>query len=132
MPETLKRLGDIRFSGYVAGRGNSLETDGELASGIGNADIRLNMTDNHMSAYVSTDGVDVGKLADNEEIGIIAANANVSADRTQKGLTNINVNGDFPRIDFKGYSYTNIKAHGGYHKMYVVEITGAFVEGDNE
>ena len=115
MPETLKRLGDIRFSGYVAGRGNSLETDGELASGIGNADIRLNMTDNHMSAYVSTDGVDVGKLADNEEIGIIAANANVSADRTQKGLTNINVNGDFPRIDFKGYSYTNIKAHGGYH-----------------
>ena len=22
--------------------------------------------------------------------------------------------------------------HGGYHKMYVVEITGAFVEGDNE
>ena len=23
-------------------------------------------------------------------------------------------------------------AHGGYHKMYVVEITGAFVEGGNE
>ena len=116
LQETLASLGDITLNGNMGGAGNSLHAEGTLACGIGRADFRFKRDGKHIDAHVDTDGLDIGRLTGNDKLGMLAATTSISCSYCGKSITGIRVDGKFPRIDYNGYSYTNITAKGVYDK----------------
>lgn len=116
LQETLYRLGNIKYQGNINGDDDNLYTDGILDCNIGQANFRFRQEGTHISAYLDTDGLDIGKLTNNNKLGMLATNVNIKCNKNDKGFDDIHVDGIFPRIDYNGYSYTNIVAKGVYNK----------------
>ena len=116
LQETLARLGDIHYNGGIGGKQGSLHADGMLDSGIGQARLNIKQHGTLIEAHISTGGLDVGSLLDNDKLGILATTVNISCETSGTGISSIRVDGKFPRIDYNGYSYTNITADGIYDK----------------
>lgn len=114
--ETLARLGDIHYNGGIGGKQGSLHADGMLDSGIGQARLNVKQHGTLIEAHINTGGLDVGSLLDNDKLGMLATTVNVSCETGGTGISSIRVDGKFPRIDYNGYSYTNITANGIYDK----------------
>lgn len=116
LQETLARLGDIHYNGGIGGKQGSLHADGMLDSGIGQARLNVKQHGTLIEAHINTGGLDVGSLLDNDKLGMLATTVNVSCETGGTGISSIRVDGKFPRIDYNGYSYTNITANGIYDK----------------
>ena len=114
IPEILTRLSQIRYQGKVSGAGNSITADGTLTSGIGTVTLKASKNGRHLSARVNTGGIDMSRLLDNKHFGMLATNISVSCTLNGKKITDVSVNGVFPRFDYNGYAYTNITAKGNY------------------
>lgn len=114
-PIILGHLGNISYTGTASGNNDIVRLNGTISSGVGGAVVKLTKSGKHISANVNTDGINISKLTDDKKFGIIAANATVHCDTDGKKISNIQVNGDFPRIDFNGYSYKGISAKGVYN-----------------
>lgn len=109
-----QRLGDIQYTGTVSGTGNSQSVNGTLNSALGQIYIKGGHTRAHIDAYVKTDGFNLGGLLDNDKLGMLATTVNLRGDIGRKGISNMRVDGMFPRFDYNGYSYKNIAAEGVY------------------
>lgn len=112
LPGTLARMGDLTYNGTVSGKGQDIRLNGTIACGVGKAEIKADKTGMHVNAHVNTAGVNVGKLLDDKKMGMVAANAAVKFDISKGSVSNIMVDGTFPRIDYNGYSYKGIHANG--------------------
>lgn len=113
-PDILTRVGNIEYAGKISGSNNSISTNGQLKSGIGNVTVRLGKNGNHISAYLNTDNINLGTLLDNDKFGLLATTITVDCDKAPKGFSNIQIDGTFPRFDYNGYSYKDIAAKGTY------------------
>lgn len=111
---TIVNLGDTEFVGDLSGSNNSLAVNGKITSGVGLVEINAKKADNHISAYINTDGINVGKLLDNDKLGILATTVNVKCDTYNGKIYNVDIDGVFPRFEYNNYSYTNITAKGIY------------------
>ena len=112
LPAEVLRLGDVavkgRFSGDAEG---TLTTDASVTTDIGNAEIKLQAkADKHLTANIITDGIDIRKLTDNNQLGLLAANLNASG----KIGHEMTVSGEVSRIDYDGNSYQGITLDGRY------------------
>lgn len=117
LKETATRLGDIQYKGDIGGTGNNLHADGTLTSSIGSASFKLKQAGTHINAHLETNRLDIGRLTGNNKFGTLATTVDVSCKKDGKTLSDIRVDGKFPRFDYNGYSYTNIIAKGVYNKM---------------
>ena len=113
----LERLGNIQYAGSLAGNGGNLTAAGSLASDIGKADIKIGKTGRRISAFVDTDGLDLGRMLDNDKFGMLATTVDVDCLAGNGGLSDIRINGTFPRFDYNGYTYKDITAKGVYDKV---------------
>lgn len=110
--EIIDRLGHIKYRGLVAGKDNKLSADGRFSSDLGDAVVRAGKDGRHISAYVNTKALNIGRLLNNDKLGIISTIVNVSCDIGNSRISNLALNGTFPRIDYNGYSFSGIKANG--------------------
>lgn len=110
-------LGDIQYVGTVSGTGNTQSVDGTLKSGLGQIAIKADHSGGHIDANVRTGGFNLGRLLDNDKLGMLATTVNIKGDIGRKGLSGMRVDGVFQRFDYNGYSYSNISAEGVYDKQ---------------
>ena len=121
LPEAAKRLGDIGFSGKAEGTGKtSIKADGWLVTGIGNVSLKAKMnSDKTFEGHINTDGLDLGKLADNEDLGQVAADITANGTMPQGKNPTINIKGELSKFSYKGYDYSNLYVDGQYDGLVV-------------
>ncbi|MBS1512626.1 MAG: hypothetical protein JST86_17405 [Bacteroidetes bacterium] len=118
----LPRLGNITFKGNFTGFINDFVTYGFITTGLGNviADINMKLPDNKPPTYsgkISSGGFNLGAFVDNKSLGKVALDGNVvGAGFTLKDL-NASFKGNVHRLDFSGYSYSNITLDGTFQQQ---------------
>ena len=118
----LSKLGDISFKGTYTGFINDFVTYGYIKTGLGDivADLNMKLPDNKPPTYsgkISSSGFNLGKFINTSTLGNIALDGNISGSGfTQKDL-NANFKGNIKRIDFSGYTYSNISIDGSFIKQ---------------
>ncbi len=112
LPDPVLRLQDIHLKGDFAGDAEgTLRAQADLVTALGDADVQLQLRQNQQfEGTVSTDGIDVGRLLDNNKIGIIAAKANASGTINRE----VSVNGEVGRLEYDGDTYRNITLDATY------------------
>lgn len=117
LSEIAGRLGDIQYVGTVSGTGKNQSVNGTLKSGLGQVAIKADYSGGHIDANVRTEGFNLGQLLDNDKVGMLATTVNVKGDISREGFSGIHIDGVFPRLDYNGYSYSNISAEGFYDRQ---------------
>ena len=125
IPELLVRLNDINISGEARQSHNGLlEAKGIIQTGIGHATIKGSISpDKKITSVIKSDSLNLGKLLNDNHLGLISSNINISGTTTQA-----KVNADISRFDYNNYSYHNININGTYRPT---EIDGAIQINDH-
>jgi hypothetical protein len=115
----LSAFGSIRFSGSYTGYIRDFVTYGTLTTDIGTlqTDLQMTIPQEGKAVYegkISTDNFRLGKFIDNSEIGNIVFNGKINGKGFNANDVNIGVDGNISKIEFNGYTYTNITAHGDF------------------
>ncbi len=118
VPVELKELGSFNFSGNTSIIGNELKTKSNLLSGIGQANVDLEMgnINNFEEAYYKGNVVlkdfNLGKIANTTSLGKMTANLDFDGSGFDKNTVNTEVSGAVSSFVFEGYNYKNIVVSG--------------------
>jgi hypothetical protein len=115
----LSAFGSIRFSGSYTGYIRDFVTYGTLTTDIGTlqTDLQMTIPEQGKAVYegkISTTNFQLGKFIDNSEIGNIVFDGKINGKGFNANDVNIGIDGNISKIDFNGYTYTNITAHGDF------------------
>ena len=112
LPETLLRLGNIQMEGaFIGDEQGTLHADADLTTDIGQATVQLLLdADKQFAGSLKTEGMDVGRLLDNEQVGSVAANVEVSGVLDKQ----VAARGAVDRLEYDGETYTNIELDATY------------------
>jgi hypothetical protein len=115
----LSTFGNIKFDGSYTGYIRDFVTYGTLTTDIGTlqTDLHLQVPSEGKAVYdgkVSTTNFQFGKFIDNSQIGNIVFDGKINGKGFNTDDVNIDVDGNISKIDFNGYTYTNIIAHGNF------------------
>ena len=112
LPDEVLRLGDIQLTGHFEGDAEGTVTgQASVATDAGQIEVQGRLTeDKTYSGHVRTEGVDIGRLTDNERMGTVAADLDFSG----KTLSQIAARGRVDRVDYDGTAYTNIELDAAY------------------
>lgn len=111
IPKELLRLGDIYYKGAIYGRDKLIGTHGILRTNVGDVTLKAEKDGEHLMAHVDTKGIQLGRILDNQKLGIIAATLDA------KGTTkHFYAKGNVSRFDFNKYSYRNIVLDGNFNQ----------------
>ena len=112
LPPLVSRLGHIDITAN-AGTDDfgDIHTQGRAATSLGALTWRGTMTDDakQWSAHVDTDSLDIGRLTDNSELGLLAASLDLNGRQQQ-----VSIVGNVPHIDLHGYRYRNMNIDAIY------------------
>ena len=104
IPKEVLRLGTIHYNGTVGGTAaEHIHSDGQIQTDAGNANVTLAKTGNRIQAHVDTRGIDMGRILDNDRLGILATTIDVAGTSD-----NLYAKGNVDRLDFGGYSFRGI------------------------
>jgi hypothetical protein len=111
LPQSMQLVGN--FKGTV----NNFATKLDLKSSLGNAKIVANFDQRRKNqekyiADATLDNFNVGKLIQNNQIGILSVQAKVSGQGLDPKTANAKVQGTILKADFNKYRYTNIGLNG--------------------
>jgi len=118
VPVELKELGSFNLSGNTSIIGNALKTKSNLFSGIGQANVDLEMgnIDNIEKAYYKGNVVlkdfNLGKIANTTSLGKMTANLDFDGSGFDKNNINTEISGTVSSFAFEGYNYQNIVVSG--------------------
>ncbi len=115
----LAAFGNIKFEGSYTGYVNDFVTYGTLTTDIGTlqTDLHLTVPDQGQAVYegtISTKDFRLGKFIDNSNIGNIVFNGKIKGKGFSPDNVDINVDGNISKVQYNGYEYTNIIAHGQF------------------
>src|SRR5690606_36170572 len=117
LPVELERAGSLFFEGSFTGFPNDFVAYGNLTTEAGAVKLDLNVEEDTLNNGLSYDGsissknLDVGRVFDIKEFGIVAVKADVTAYSKEK-LQSATVNGQIESMEYSGYSYRNILVDG--------------------
>lgn len=111
IPQEVLRLGDIYYKGIVYGKEQSLGTQGNLHTDVGNVSLKAEKKGENLMAHIDTKGIQLDKILNSKQLGILTATLDVHG--TKKHLF---AKGSIPRFDFNKYNYRNIKVDGSYNQ----------------
>lgn len=117
----LSAFGNIKFVGSYTGFIRDFVTYGTLSTDIGTlqTDIQMKVPEEGKAVYngtISTANFQLGKFIMNGQIGNISFNGKIDGKGFNAKDVDINVDGNVRRVNFNGYAYTNIIAHGNFRK----------------
>jgi hypothetical protein len=115
----LSAFGRIKFSGSYTGYIRDFVTYGTLTTDIGTlqTDLQMTIPEKGKAVYdgkISTTNFQLGKFIDNSEIGNIVFNGKINGKGFNANEVNVGIDGNISKIQFNGYTYTNIIAHGDF------------------
>jgi hypothetical protein len=115
----LSAFGSINFVGSFTGYMNDFVTYGTLQTEIGTlqTDVHLMIPDKGRPVYkgsVSTANFQLGKFIDNSQIGNIVFDGKVNGKGFDPDNVEIAVDGEIKKVEYNGYAYANIIAHGEF------------------
>ena len=112
LPDPVLRLGDIQLKGDVESDAEgTIRALADLSTTLGHVDAQgLLKADGQFSGTVKTDGVDIGRLIDNNKVGMLATNMEVNGVLDKQ----LAAKGRIERLDYDGDTYTNIELNGRY------------------
>jgi len=115
-PTAVSHIGDVKLTGVAASSTkDKANVSCTVSSAIGNANIDFTMSRNgHFSSTVSTNGLAIGTLTDNEKLGVLAAIANIKGTYGNGQKTSVEVKSAISHFDYGGYQYRNITVNGAY------------------
>ena len=112
LPPVIGRLGNIDITAN-AGTDDfgDIRIQGNATTSLGALSWRGSMTDDarQWTAHIDTDSLDLGRLTNHTEFGLLAASLNLNGH-----LKQVSILGDIPRLDLHGYSYRNISIDAIY------------------
>ena len=110
MPPLLARIEGLRLTGTVSGKGTqSVATNSTLNTGIGELALNLALTDRKdISGSIATDGFQLGRLLDNDKVGMLATHIRIDGNLEQT----VAANGVVDKIAYNGYTFQNITLEG--------------------
>lgn len=111
IPDAVARMNSIDYRGQASGQGTDVSTRGVLRSGVGNANLALNLRQGRFTGHLDTQGINLRQLLANPKFGILAANVNVEGDLRQKLYK---AKGSVRQLDYNDYAYHNLVVDGSY------------------
>lgn len=119
IPEELIRIGSLKLSGQFSGEHNgSMAVQGNIATGIGNADVNLHkFGNNQFEGTITTPELDLHQLTGNDSFGKIAANLSLTGQLRADGKLDMKINGQVPQFDYNGYAFSNINLDGRFSSL---------------
>ena len=113
IPTEAVRLGSLHLSGTAYGHGKTnIDSRCTLATDAGHVNLTFALNDGQLfKGHLQTDSISLGRILDNEELGLLSTHVNISGDAQR-----INAKGIISRLDYKGYPYHDIQLDGIYQK----------------
>ncbi len=118
LPEKLRDFGNIKLNGTSVLTKNSLEARLAATSQLGSADIDVsidNITSVSASSYqgnLTVRDFNVGRLLENETIGKTSFDIEIDGSGFDQENLSTRLEGNVSKIEYKGYSYSNIRVIG--------------------
>ncbi|MCZ2443517.1 MAG: translocation/assembly module TamB [Flavobacteriales bacterium] len=114
LPEEIKRLGVIKFSGGFMGFINDFYADGKIQTPVGSAKVDLTIeSKNKLPAYngnLSLTNLDIGHVFNiKPDVGKISLNGNIKGRGFELSTIDAAFKGHISLLEIKGYGYSNIK-----------------------
>ena len=115
-PKWMKKIGKMEFKGDFIGPTSNFEATGILKTnaGIIKSDVFFksdSIGETRIVGSIITNQFDLGKTIDNPNFGLLSMNGSLDA-LAQFEDNRLIFSGKIPRIDYKGYSYSNITMDG--------------------
>ena len=117
LPVEIERIGSLFFEGSFTGFAQDFVAYGNLTTEAGSVKMDLKVQADSLNNRVNYDGnirtknLNVGRVFDIEEFGIVAVNADVSAYSREK-MESATVVGKIENMEYSGYNYKNILVDG--------------------
>jgi hypothetical protein len=123
IPDFVKRLNDLHFSGEISGFFDHLIAYGKLRSDIGSVDMDLsvglqkeNNESFNLKGQIASTELQLNKLFDSgNPYGTVRFKAEVDASRQSGDLFSGNINAQIYEMDYKNYRYENIMLSGNFN-----------------
>lgn len=135
LPQIINRLGDIHYQGDIRGRLEKIELHGAFTTSLGslkvNGDVQTDTTLQELDfcGHVSTRRFNLGRLLNQQDLGIIALHTHIDGKIDSAGLVHGTAEGDIDKIEYKGYCYQHIRLNGELLKE---EVSGSIaIEDEN-
>lgn len=112
MPSVVKRIGDFGYVGTLANHASEYSASGKITSNIGNVAINGSYKDQIFDAKINTDGIDLGRLLEDEKLGDLAATIDIDGKVNKGKDPDVSANGKVNRIYYNGYTYRDIDVNG--------------------
>ena len=117
----LSAFGNILFRGSYTGYVRDFVTYGTVSTDIGTlqTDLHLKVPKQGSAQYqgkLSTTNFQLGKFIGNNQLGNINFSGKVDGHGFTEKEVMIGIDGAISKVDFNGYTYTNIIAHGDFQK----------------
>lgn len=116
LPSGISSLENIGFKGHIYGNKNDIHANGNINTGIGDAKIKLDKENHLINAYITTTGLELGKMLDDKRFGKISATTIIKGEVHKNGIARLNIDGTFPIFEYNSYQYRDITLNGTYNK----------------
>ena len=110
LPKVVENIDHIALTAHSYGNIDLLHADGKLKTNLGDADFGVKKEGKKIVADVKTNGLGIGELLQNDNLGRIAANLTATA--TSKD--DVHLKGNIASLDFNKYTYRNIRLDASY------------------
>ena len=112
LPDHVSRLGNVQLNGTFDGDNEgTLNVLVDATTGIGGINAWLRVSkDKWFSGRATSDGLDIGKLLDNEKVGLVAADLAIEGVTDQQ----IAAKGHVDMLQYEDNTYKNIELSGNY------------------
>ena len=131
LPPAVRRMGRVALSGTASRHADgALTTAASVVADVGQLDLQLRYgSDHRFSGTLATQALQLGRLLDNDQLGLLSANVVVDGQwptaktpsTVRRGLATptpqspvVHVAGEVARIDYKGYPFSGIAVDASY------------------
>ncbi len=115
VPSQLFQLGDIEYTGHVGGTKNEYALKGDLSTDIGDLALTLGIQGNHFNGHAETDGIQLGTILNNSDLGVVATVLDVDGNLPFSRSMSLFAKGEINKLELKGHTYNNIQIDGIYN-----------------
>ncbi len=117
----LSELGSIKFTGTYTGYIRDFLAYGTLSTDLGflQTDLHMKVSTKGQTVYegkISTEKFQLGRFIDNKELGDVDFDGKIKGKGFNANDIDLGIDGIISSVNFNGYTYTNIIAHGDLRK----------------
>lgn len=127
LPKPIAALGYVHYRGAIDGRLEHLNLHGTFATALGAMNVNgfvetdTTLQDFDFCGKVATDSFQLGTMLNQKDLGNIAFHAHVDGEIDSTQLTRCIAEADIQHIDYRGYTYQDIRFDG---TMGIEEVSG--------